>query len=410
MTLVDVAIGAAMVAAAVGGWRLGFVTRIVSWAGMLVGVLVAVRLLPVVLEPMVGRDDVLPLVVTVGAVFGGALVGEVVGLAIGTRLRRRPAGGGDDDRAAVGEPGAEGGAGRTEAGIGTADGVAGAVAGVVGVLALVWLLLPVLGETSGWLGRSVRGSTVVQALDRRLPAPPDSAEALRDVIGEGPFPDVFESLRPTPDVGPPPPASGLDEVTARRVAASVVLVDGTACDRIQQGSGWVAGEDLVVTNAHVVAGEPATRVERDDGQRLPATVVAFDPRRDLAVLAVPGLDRPALPLVAADPGEVGGVFGHPGGGRLRIAPAEVSRELEATGRDIYGEPGADRRVLELAAALEPGDSGAPLVDPEGRVRGVVFAIATDRDEVAYALTAAEVEAVLAGGLSRATSTGACAAA
>ena len=386
MTLVDALVVAAMVAAAVGGWRLGLVTRLVSWLGMLVGVLVAVRILPVLLEPMVGRQDALPLAVTVATVFGGALVGEVAGLTVGNRLRRS----GDDD-----------------GGVTTTDGVAGAVAGALGVLVLVWLLLPVLGETSGWLGRAVRGSAVVQALDQRVPPPPDTAGALREVVGEGPFPDVFESLRPTPDVGPPPPASGLDQATAQRVAASVVRVDGAACERIQQGTGWVVGDELVVTNAHVVAGEPETRVQRDDGDRLRAEVVAFDPRRDLAVLRVPGLDRPALPLAGASPGDVGGVFGHPGGDPLRIAPAAVARELEATGRDIYGAPGADRQVLELAAALAPGDSGAPLVDPGGTVRGVVFAIATDRADVAYALTAAEVEAVLGRDLSRAVATGDC---
>lgn len=178
---------------------------------------------------------------------------------------------------------------------------------------------------------------------------------------------------------------------------------------MQDGTGWVVAPELIVTNAHVVAGERSTTVIRDDGRRLDATLVAFDAARDLAVLRTRALDRPPL-VLAADapgPGGSGGVFGRPGGGPLRVAPFAVSRSLDATGRDIYGTDRTRRRVLELAVALRPGDSGAPLVAPDGSVGGVAFAVARDRGDVAYALEPSEVRAVLATVSAATVSAGPC---
>jgi S1-C subfamily serine protease len=281
---------------------------------------------------------------------------------------------------------------------------------LAGLVALVWLLLPVLAVAPAWIARPVATSYAAQAIDGYLPEPPDAMEALRDLVGNDAFPDVFDALRPSPDLGPPPPETGLSEATSDRVAASVVKVEGLACSRIQDGTGWVVAPDTVVTNAHVVSGETDTEVVRNDGRRLDATIVAFDPERDLAVLAVDGLDRPALPLRPDEvlEGTVGGVFGHPGGESLRIAPFRVSRTLLANGRDIYGDRVTRRNVLELSAALRPGDSGSALIDPEGQVVGVAFAIARDQADVAYALATSEVEPVLAAADARTeVSAGAC---
>jgi S1-C subfamily serine protease len=157
----------------------------------------------------------------------------------------------------------------------------------------------------------------------------------------------------------------------------------------------VVEDGLVATNAHVVAGESTTEVIRDDGTRLEAEVVLFDPDRDLALLDVADLNRPALPITSASRGDAGGVFGHPRGEPLRIAPFEVARLLDATGRNIYGTSEVVRDVLELASDLEPGDSGSPLVNPAGEVVGVTFAIARNREGVAYALQTSELIAALA---------------
>ncbi len=167
--------------------------------------------------------------------------------------------------------------------------------------------------------------------------------------------------------------------------------------------------DLVATNAHVVAGKGSTSVIRDDGARMHASVVAYDPERDLALLDVPGLARPALSLATPAVGIRGGVFGHPGGDPLRIAPFEITGVITATGRDIYGTRQTTRRVLELASSLVPGDSGSPVVDQGGQVVGVAFGVATDQPGLAYALAPSELLAVMAGPHAAKVATGACAA-
>jgi S1-C subfamily serine protease len=186
-----------------------------------------------------------------------------------------------------------------------------------------------------------------------------------------------------------------------------VRVEGEACGRIQEGSGWVVGPGVVVTNAHVVAGEDDTVVIPEGGDEEDATVVAFDPSRDLAVLAVPGLDAPPLSLSDPEQGDIGAVLGHPGGGPLEVSPFEVVDQVEAQGRDLYDERTTLRSVLVLAAELAPGDSGGALVDPTGSVIGVAFAIAPDRSGTAYALDPQEVRAVLDEASGAEVSTGPC---
>ena len=184
-------------------------------------------------------------------------------------------------------------------------------------------------------------------------------------------------------------------------------MEDAACERIQDGSGFVVGEDLVVTNAHVVAGEESTEVERSDGTRVAAQVVAFDAARDLAVLSAPGLDRPALPIATAEVGDVGGVYGHPGGGPLEISPFEIAQQVRAQGTDIYDRDRIERDVFFLATDLAPGDSGSALISPDGEVVGVAFAIAPDQDGVGYALTDEELRAVLDLDLDDVVDTGPC---
>lgn len=385
MNLLDAVIALLVVLAAVGGYRLGFVTRVASWLGMAVGLYVAVQVLPPVLEALRGSSQTRLLLVTLGLIFFFAFAGQAIGLVVGTKLR--PA--------------------TSEGTVTRADGVGGALAAIVGVLVAFWLLLPVLAGTPGAVASQVTSSRVAQFLDANLPEPPETMQALRSLFGEDNFPVVFDVLRPTPDLGPPPGDSGLDDETTARVRRSVVKVEGIACNQIQDGTGFVAAPEIVVTNAHVVAGEPRTEVIRDDGRRVRADVVAFDPNRDLAVLRVPGVDRPALAVAASSPDARGGVFAHPGGGPLRVAPFDVARVLDAVGRDIYGTGVTRREVLELAASLRQGDSGSALVDDSGRVVGVAFAIAPDRPNVAYALSTDELRAVLDGDLSRAVATGPC---
>jgi S1-C subfamily serine protease len=374
------------VGAAVGGYRLGFLTRVASWVGMALGVIVGALVLPPVLRALDEASGAQLLFVTVGILLGTAFLGQAAGLLVGSRLHATL-------------PGAS---------IRSADRAAGAVAGVAGVLVAVWLLLPLMADVPGWFASQARSSAVAELVDERFPDPPDTVDTLRRLIGEDQFGRVFTDVfREAPDLGPPPTSSNIPQAVVDAVVPSTVKVQGIACQRIQEGSGFVVGDGLVVTNAHVVAGEDATVVQRSDGSEVRAQVVAFDPNRDLAVLRASDLNRPPLRRSDTGVGGVGAVFGHPGGEDLRAAPFQVGEEVTATGTDIYDRNRIEREVLILASALRPGDSGAALIDPQGAVVGVAFAIAPDRPGVSYALAIEELEAVLAGSLSGPVDTGPC---
>ncbi|MGZ4682549.1 MAG: MarP family serine protease [Acidimicrobiales bacterium] len=385
MNVLDAILVGAAVLAVVGGYRLGFTTRVLSWVGLAVGLVVGMRVLPRALERIDPADHVRVVLLTVGVVVVFAAIGQAAGLWAGNRLAPDL---------------------RTRGAI-AADRALGAVAGLVGLIALAWVVLPVLQQTPGWPGQLTTGSALARAVDDHLPAAPDLSQALRSLVGSDNFPQVFDAFQPSGPVGAPPPASGLSDAVAATAARSVVKVEGVACRRIQDGTGWVVADDLVVTNAHVVAGEGSSEIERNDGRRLGAVVVAFDPERDLALLRVKGLDRAALPVASATKGQVGGVFGHPGGEPLRIAPFSIARQIDATGRDIYDGASTRRQVLELAASLRPGDSGSALIDASGEVIGVAFAISTDQAGVAYALATSELTPLLDGPHDAEVSTGSC---
>ena len=141
---------------------------------------------------------------------------------------------------------------------------------------------------------------------------------------------------------------------------------------------------------------------------LPASVVMYDPNRDLALLAVAGLGETPLPLTSPQVGGTGAVFGHPRGqDQIAVNPARVSVEEDAVGPDIYGNHDVKRAILVLAAALAHGDSGGALVNTTGQVVGVAFAISADSSGTAYALNSSELQHALAAPRQPSASTGAC---
>jgi len=385
MNVLDILLVMLAASAATGGYRLGFLARASSWLGLALGVTLGALLLPEVLPRLEGASDVTIALVAVGTLVGTALIGQALGLLLGARLHAE----------------------LPEGPARTTDQVAGGVFGVIGVLVALWILLPTLAHVQGWTAEQARSSRIAREVSDHFPNPPDTLEALRRIVGDDPFPEVFDALRPAPDVGATPGESGLSADTATAVKSSTVKVEGEACGRIQEGSGFFVSPRLVVTNAHVVAGESETKLELADGDVVRATVVAFDPDRDLAVLRTDDTGITPLSLRHAEEGDTGGVFGHPGGGPLEISPFRVSDQIPAVGRNIYDRGQTRRQVLVLASELAPGDSGSALVDPQGEVVGVAFAVAPDKPGVAYALAIEELEPVLAGDLSRARDTGDC---
>ena len=386
MNLLDLILLGTAVLAMVGGYRLGFLTRTASWVGMAVGLFLGARTLPWLVEQFEEESPASLLLLGGIVLLVGSFLGQAVGVVVGSRLRVNLRG----------------------TGWSIVDHTFGAMAGALGMVVAVWLLLPTMAEVPGAFSSQARNSVIARAVDRIMPPPPDALVALRRLVGEEQFPRVFDAMRPAPDVGPPPTDAQITPEVVAAVAPSTVKVSGIACSRVQEGSGFVTvAPDVVVTNAHVVAGQTETEVELTDGSRLDATVVVFDPDRDLAVLRVPGLDRAPLPILDAPEGVSGGVFGHPGGAPLRVQPFQVGDEVRAVGTDIYDQRRTEREVLILASALRPGDSGAALVDGAGNVIGVAFAIAPDDPDVAYGLDVPELQAVLAGDLATPVETGPC---
>ena len=386
MNLFDLLIVLVLIASGVGGYRLGFVTRVSSWIGLALGIVVAAWAVPKLMELIEGPDPSSRLVIVGAAFLIIASLGGALGATAGAQLRR-----------AIPFGPAR-----------SVDQAGGAVAGVLGALVLVWLLLPAVSAVPGGIAREVRNSSIAQALDEFAPRAPRSLQALRQRVGEANFPQVFDDLRPSPRTGAPPEASVLSAAVQSRVSASTVLVRGTACGRRMEGSGFSAADDVVVTNAHVVAGARNITVMGPNRRVLSAQVQVFDPRRDLAVLTAPGLNQAPLPLGEADAGDEGAVFGHPRGQvSVAVHPARIEDERTAVGRDLYNQSQTERRVFFLAASLAPGDSGGPLVDADGTVVGVAFAIAPDQPSTAYALTDEELRPVLALPRRGAVSTGPC---
>lgn len=386
MNLFDLLIVSAAIAAGVGGYRLGFLARVASWIGLAVGLFLGARFLPSAIRLFEGPDPTSKLLVAAVVLIGGAFAGQALGLLIGSVMGRSLPHG--PARAF--------------------DRLTGALVGAFGVLVSVWLLLPAIAEVPGTVSRQARSSVLARLIDRNAPRPPDTLQALRRLVGETNFPKVFSALQPAPVAGPAPASTGIDPAVLDRVRASTVRVAGEACNRIQEGSGFAAGPDTVVTNAHVVAGERSTEVVRPDGRTLRASVVYFDADRDLAVLRVANLGQQPLPVGAARVGQRTAVFGHPGGQeKLRIAPAAIRQRVDAVGRDLYDSHNTRRDVFILASDLHPGDSGAALVDGNGAVVGVAFAIAPDRPGTSYALTRRELDAALSAPRQAGASTGPC---
>jgi S1-C subfamily serine protease len=375
MDILDLIVVFVGVAAAVGGYRLGFLGRVTSWLGLAIGVYIAIRILPTIAVDFASSSPGVLVTVATVLLLGGAVFGQTVGLLAGSRLHRAlPVG-----------PWRQ------------VDRAVGAGVGALGVLVVLWLLIPSIAAVPGWPAQVTTGSGISRWVSRDFPAPPDALQVLRRLIGND-APQVFSELQQGQSAGPAPTVSPLTRAITLSVIASTVKVEGQACDRVYEGSGFAVGPNLIVTNAHVVAGEGRhdTEVLLPSGAQLGATVVMFDARRDLALLSVDSLGERPLRLSVAGTGATGAVFGHPNGqDSVAISPARVVRDEEAVGRDLYDQHTTSRNVLVLAAGLAHGDSGGPLVATDGSVIGVAFAISADHSGTAYALSVTELQAALA---------------
>jgi len=248
----------------------------------------------------------------------------------------------------------------------------------------------------------VRQSSLVQAVDRTVPSPVRSLyDSLRDAINRRGLPDVLDPLTPTQarDVPVPDPEL-IDSPVVTAVQGSVVQIRGIAasCSRQIDGSGFVYAPQRVMTNAHVLAGVTEPKVTAE-GETYDATAVYVDEETDVAVLLVPGLPQVALNFTSAavDTGADAIVMGYPGGGPFYVGAARVRDRGEISGPDFRATQTVRRDVYALFGQVRAGNSGGPLLAPDGSVLGVVFASAIDDPDTGYALTAAQVSDAATGG-------------
>ncbi|MEU3824218.1 MarP family serine protease [Streptomyces sp. SID486] len=380
MNVLDILLLVAAVWFAVVGYRQGFVVGILSVIGFLGGGLVAVYLLPVIWDAATDKAEVgtTAAVVAVVVVIVCASVGQALTTHLGNKLRRSI----------------------TWSPARALDATGGALVNVVAMLLVAWLIGSALaGTTLPTLGKEVRGSKVLLGVSRALPAQADTWFAdFSSVLAQNGFPQVFSpfSDEPIKDVRPPDPALARSPV-AQHAQRSIVKVTGTAqgCGKVLEGTGFVFADRRVMTNAHVVGGVDAPRVQiGGEGRRYDARVVLYDWKRDIAVLDVPDLRAAALRFTTQDAGGGDGaiVAGFPENGSYDVRAARVRGRITANGPDIYHRGTVRRDVYSLYATVRQGNSGGPLLTPDGKVYGVVFAKSLDDADTGYALTADEIQA------------------
>ncbi|MFJ1458712.1 MarP family serine protease [Nocardia wallacei] len=372
----DIAVVIIALLAASSGWRQGAVASALAFLGVVLGAVAGILIAPHILVHISeGRKRVLVGVVLIVAL---VIIGEVAGMVLGRAAR----------------------SGMRHPFTRSVDSVVGAALQTVAVLVTAWLLaLPLASSSQPAIAAAVNGSRVLSDVNevapnwlRRLP------NEFSQLLNTSGLPDVIGPFgrAPIAAVEPPDP-SVLDSPVALDLQHSVLRIRGVApsCQRALEGSGFVIAPERVMTNAHVVAGTNTVQVDTARGA-LDATVVLFDPSKDVAVLAVPGLNAPAIPP-APEPGASGQssiVLGYPGGGPYTASAARVRETLELTGPDIYKTGTVEREVYTVRGRVRAGNSGGPLVDTKGQVLGLVFGAAVVDEDTGYALTLNEVRDAL----------------
>jgi S1-C subfamily serine protease len=374
MNLLDLLIVVLAVGYAIGGFRNGAVVGLLSMLGFLGGAAVGIQVGVPLSKHLAHGTAQVP--VAVMAVLLMAMAGQLVGVWAATRIRGRlvPAS-----------------ARYVDAGI-------GAALGILSVLLVAWLVaVPLASAPYPALAAEASHSSIVRAVNAMMPNTARQVySSMRTFLDRSGFPPVFGDLPSTTIVDVAPPDATLSPQERAVVAAarqSVFKIYGRApsCGRMIEGSGFVYAPERILTNAHVVAGTDSVTVQAG-AESLPAAVVLYDSKRDVAVLDVPGLRAPALRFARQDAatGEPALVLGFPEDGPFTAGTARIRSRFEVTGNDIYGTHTVTREVYAVRAVVRSGNSGGPLVGDDGTVSGMVFATALDSSDTGYALTDDEI--------------------
>ena len=370
MDVLDAFLLTAVVVVGVGGYRQGLVVDLLSLGGLMLGGVVGLFVSPGIAKAIVDGNAQALVALGLGLVL--AILGQLVGTTVGTALRER----------ITWKPAR------------IVDSTIGAIVASVGVLLLAWVFaLPISRSSYTGLADQVRRSAVLRTVNRTLPPPPPVFDSFLHLFRQHGFPEVFADFGPTRSANvPAPDPAVLNSPAVRQAQSRVLKVTGIAksCSRRLEGTAFVYAPDHLMTNAHVVAGVRTPQVHVGD-RELDATVVLYDPGRDIAVLYVRNLRLSPLTFAGgAKSGDSAVVVGYPEDGPFSAVSARVRERITAVGRDIYDRRDVRRDVYALRTQVRPGNSGGPLLAPDGRVYGVIFAAAADDKTTGYALTAKEV--------------------
>lgn len=356
------------------GYRQGFIVGVFSFAGFIGGGVLAALVAPDLIQGWLD-DPGQQALLAIAVVFLAAALGQFLSSYLGTLVRNQVTW----DPARV------------------LDAIGGALVSGLSVLLVAWFIGSTVANSAlPMVAQQVKDSRVLQSVDSLMPESAHQGfSEFRSIVDQSAFPQVFSGLGTSElaEVDPPDP----DVLTTPELiesSRSVVKVLGTApsCQRRVEGTGFAYGDDHIMTNAHVVAGvTDDLRVVTRDGHQLEATLVLFDAEQDLAVLHVAGLDLDPLEFdPEADQGSDAVVAGFPRNSGFTAVPARIRAQQTAQGPDFYHETQVSREIYQVRAVVRPGNSGGPLLAPDGTVYGVVFAAATNEDETGYVLTADEI--------------------
>ena len=393
--MLDLILIVVVAAFAVSGYRQGFIVGILSFFGFVGGALLGAEFGPSISRALVGgqtQQDVIAVVLLVSF----AVIGQFVASSIGAAMRSTVTW-----RSAT-----------------VVDSVGGSVVSVVSVLLIAWVVGSVLIESPfPVVDTQVNNSLVLQTLDKFMPSPAKTmfSDFRRLLASNSTYAEVFSGIGAERILAiPAPDPAVVQDAGVLGARNSVVRVRGVApsCEREIEGSGFVVSPDHVLTNAHVVAGVTTRQtVTTRGGTTLSATVVYYDPQVDVAILYVKNLNLPVLHFAgAANPGDNAVVAGYPlDTTKLHLVPARIGGVQNAQGPNIYETSTVTRQIYEIRALVKSGNSGGPLLSPQGTVDGVVFAAAVGVSDTGFALTAAEVSADASAGaqLTSPVSTGNC---
>ena len=374
MSWLDLILLALLGLSLLGGYKRGAVIQVLGLLGLALGVILGTALAPNIAR--VSQDRSVRATIALGVLVIVTAAGNLLGTLAGTRIKKRTKGNF----------------------LGRFDSVLGAAVSVIALFLATWFLaLNLVSGPFPFVARGIQGSKLVSAINSVMPAPPSLIGELRTVLNTLGFPDVFVGLPPVPapPVTDPTDAQAKAAETAAWASTVEVLADGCYKGFYDQGSGFVVAPGYVMTNAHVVGGSSRQWVHQGS-KDYTATVVAFDPALDVAILHVPDLHDKPLVLASneATRGAVGAVLGYPGGGPLTGVKAAVRQAIDAVGRDIYGRGEVTRRMYEVQAQIRPGNSGGPFVLADGTVAGLVFASSVTSNQVGYAMVVGRLESVI----------------